>query len=182
VTKAYNPPWSEETISAASKQVDEVAKLFGFSKTYKCDFPTVMLNTVPYREISSKLQEVVNNSKPEVVYTTSASDLNQDHRIVHECTLVATRPLPNTTVRKVLSYEISTTSKYGYGVFCPTIFVDISKYLAKKIEVMKLYDTEIKEWPHPRSIEGIRIIAKERGLAIGVAYAECFELVREIIK
>lgn len=181
VTKAYNPPWPDEVLSAAKKQVDQIAKHYGIRKVYRCGLPTVMLNTVPYRELSAKLQEVVNDFLPEIVYTTPVSDLNQDHRLVHECTMVATRPLPGSSVKKIMAYEISTTTRYGYDVFRPTIYVDISNYLDKKLEAMRLYDTELKDWPHPRSIAGLRTLSQERGLAIGVDAAECFQLLREII-
>ncbi|MDD5306768.1 MAG: PIG-L family deacetylase [Deltaproteobacteria bacterium] len=181
VTKGYTPKWSEEMLEAASRQVDEVASLYGFASVHRLGLPTVRLNTVPHMELCDKLKNVVDIVKPLVLYIPPASDLNQDHRLVHEAALVAARPLPGCSVQRILSYEISTTSRYGFGVFVPTVYVDISEYLEKKMGIMAVYNTELKEWPHPRSIEGLSVIAKERGLAVGVDAAECFDLVREII-
>jgi LmbE family N-acetylglucosaminyl deacetylase len=185
VTQAYQPEWSEKFIEAAKLQIINVKNIYGIKKVYSLGFPTVKLNTVPYIELSSAIQSVVDNVCPEIVYTTPAEDLNQDHRIVHDCTLVAARPLSNNNVRRLLSYEISTTSSFGIpgGVtnFYPNVVIDISKYIEKKIEAMKCYLTEIKNYPHPRSIKGIRLLSKERGLSFGVEAAECFKLIREII-
>ena len=185
VTQGYSPPWPEHVLKAAQQQVDQVAQMLGFKQVFRLGFPTVKLNTVPYIELSSALQRMVNEVRPEIVYTTPRNDINQDHRIVYDCTLVATRPLPNCPVRKLLSYEIGPTTRFGTpsgtGGFAPNIYVDITDFLEKKLEVMSLYETELHEYPHPRSLEGLRLLAHERGLSVGLKAAECFELVRELI-
>jgi len=184
VTKGHTPQWSDEVIEKARRQVEVVGKMYGFSKIFSLGFPTVRLNTVPNSELTNALQKVVDEVRPNVVYTTPANDINQDHRIVFDATLVATRPMPGSTVERVLSYEIGTTSGYGQPSgsmgFRPTVFVDVSAFLARKLEIMKVYQTELKDFPHPRSVEGLEVIAKSRGLSVGLAAAESFELVREI--
>jgi len=185
VTQGYSPPWSEETLIAAKHQIEAVRKIYGIQKVYRLGFPTVKLNTVPYIDLSSALQKVVDEVRPEIIYTTPRDDVNQDHRIVHDCSLVAARPLPGSSVKRILSYEIGPTSRYGIAsgasVFNPNLFVDISEFLDKKIEAMACYETELHELPHPRSLEGLRLLAKERGLSVGLKAAECFNLIREII-
>ena len=185
VTQGYTPPWSEETLRMARQQIDEVQQVFGFRQVFRLGFPTVKLNTVPYIDLTSALQAVVDQVKPEVVYTTPRADINQDHRIVYDCTLVATRPLPGSSVRRVLSYEISPTTRFGVpsgsSGFMPTVFIDIAAHLERKLAAMMCYKTELREFPHPRSVEGLRLLAQERGLSVGFAAAECFELVRELL-
>lgn len=184
VTQGYSPPWTQEVLDQARLQIYEVQKAFGIGEVFLCGFPTVKLNTVPYIELSSAIQKVVDHVRPEIVYTTPRSDINLDHRIVYDCSLVACRPLPGSSVRRLLSYEICTTTRYGTptgaGAFSPNVFVDITDYLDKKIEIMKLYQTELCQYPHPRSVEGIRIYAQERGFSVGLNAAECFELIREL--
>jgi LmbE family N-acetylglucosaminyl deacetylase len=118
--------------------------------------------------------------KPDIVYTSSRNDANLDHRIVYDCTLVATHPLPGSPVRRLLCYEIPPTARFGFHGFVPNVFVDISEYLDKKLQAMACYKTELREFPHPRSLAGLKLLAQERGLSIGVGAAECFLLVREI--
>lgn len=186
VTQGYSPPWSEETLAAAKQQVYEVQQILGIRKVFFLGFPTVKLNTVPYIDLSSALQRVVDEVKPEIVYTTPRDDINQDHRIVFECTLVATRPLPGNSVRRLLCYEISPTTRFGLPAgssgFISNVFIDITEYMDKKLAAMNCYKTELREYPHPRSLEGIRLFAQERGLSVGLKAAEAFMLVREIVQ
>jgi len=185
VTQGYSPPWPKKTLIKARKQIDKVQQVFGFKKVYRLEFPTVKLNSVPHIDLCNALQRVVNDIKPEIIYTTSRNDFNIDHRIVYDCTLVATRPLPGNSVRRVLSYEIGYTNHFGISSgaskFTPNVFVDITLYLEQKLIAMQCYETELCELPHPRSIEGISLLAKERGLSVGLEAAECFELVREML-
>ena len=154
--------------------------MLGIKQVFFLGFPTVKLNSVPNAELTSALQRVVDEVRPDVVYTTSASDVNQDHRIVFEATLVATRPLPGGTVRRLLSYEICSTARYGHTPFQPTVFADINAFLERKLAAMRCYATELREPPHPRSLAGLEFVARERGMSVGLNAAECFELVREI--
>lgn len=184
VTQGYTPPWPEEALQAARQQVYEVQSVLGIREVFFCGFPTVKLNAVPYMELNSAIQRVVDQVRPETVYTTPRDDINQDHRIVFESTLVACRPLPGTSVRRLLCYEITTTTRFGLAPgasgFYPNVYVDISRYLDKKMEAMQVYQTEVREFPHPRSLEGIRLFAQERGVSMGFEAAECFQLIRDL--
>jgi N-acetylglucosamine malate deacetylase 1 len=184
VTEGYDPPWPKPVLEAARTQVHEVRESLGIARVFFCGFPTVKLNTVPYRELSSALQGVVDEVRPEIVYTTPGNDVNQDHRLVFESTLVATRPLPGSSVRRLLCYEIGPTAGFGTPnsavAFAPNVFVDISRFLEAKLNAMRCYGTELREYPHPRSLQAIELFARERGLRVGLAAAECFELIREL--
>ena len=183
VTKAYAPDWSEEVIKEKRKEAITASKILNIKKTYFCDLPTVMLDTIPQKSLNEHISNVVKEVQPDVVYTTNRSDLHIDHRLVFEATMVAVRPVSNTSVRRVLSYETpASTSPFAERAFLPNVYVDISNTLKFKINAMSVYKTELKEYPHPRSLEAISIYAKKRGLEIGVDAAEAFELIREIIK
>jgi N-acetylglucosamine malate deacetylase 1 len=185
VTQGYTPTWSQETLQKARGQIDSVEKFYGFKGVYRLGFPTVKLNTVPHMELCSAIQKIIEEVKPDIVYTTSRNDANLDHRIVYNCTLVATRPLPGNSVSRVLSYEIGFTNHFGVpsgaGIFQPNVFIDISGQIETKLNAMRIYETELRPSPHPRNIESLKLLAQERGLCFGYAAAECFELVRELL-
>lgn len=65
--------------------------------------------------------------------------------------------------------------------FYPNYFVDISNYIEKKIEALKIYDTEMGRHPFPRSEENIKALAVLRGAMAGVPYAEAFRLIKKIV-
>lgn len=119
---------------------------------------------------------------PETVYAPSVHDLNIDHRMVAEAALVAFRPLPGTSVRRFLSYEVASATEWGFGqfgVFRPTVYEDITAVMVHKVAAVQQYAAEVREYPHPRSVEAVRAHAASRGVEAGVRYAEAFELVWE---
>lgn len=181
VTKAYAPEWSEEFLKNRPKEIEKSNKILGIKKTHFLDFPTVKLDTISQKELISSISKVVSEVKPSVVYVPHKGDLNKDHRLVFEASLVATRPI-NHKIKRVLSYETLSETEWGQQIesFIPNIYVDISETIGQKIEAMKAYESEIKEYPHPRSLELINILARKRGSEAGVNFAEAFVLIREV--
>ena len=181
VTKAYTPEWSNQFLRNRPKEIQNVNRILGIKKTYLLDFPTVKLDTIPQKDLNDALANVVNKIKPNIVYIPSKGDLNKDHRIVFECALTALRPITH-KVGRILTYETLSETEWGRPIesFAPNVYIDISDTFNKKIESMKAYKSEIRKYPHPRSIKGIEILARKRGFEIGVEYAEAFMLIREI--
>ena len=65
--------------------------------------------------------------------------------------------------------------------FIPNSFVNISDYMDKKIEIMKIFESEIAPHPFPRSERNLRALATFRGATSGCEYAESFVLLREVL-
>ena len=180
-TKAYTPDWTEEFIKNREREIKESNKILGIKKTYFLNYPTVKLDTIPQKELNESIAKIVNKIKPDIVYIPFKGDLNKDHRLLFEASLVALRPIHH-KVKKILSYEILSETEWGQEieVFKPNVYVDITKTFNKKIEAMKAYGSELREFPHPRSLKAIEALAIKRGSEIGVKYAESFYLIREI--
>lgn len=146
--------------------------------------PDNRLDSIDRLDIIKQIENVIAGIDPHTVYVHHAGDLNIDHRIVHECTLTACRPLPGRTIRKILSYEVLSSTEWqvpgSSPAFVPNYFVAIEAQWERKIESMKCYVSEIREWPHPRSIEAIEALASVRGSSIGSSKAEAFMTIREI--
>ncbi|ODS41272.1 MAG: hypothetical protein A7315_02040 [Candidatus Altiarchaeales archaeon WOR_SM1_79] len=182
VTKAYIPDWSEEFLKNRLKEIEKANKILGIKKTYFLDYPTVKLDTFPQKELNDSIFKVIVEVKPEIVYIPHKGDINKDHRLVFEASLVATRPI-NYKIKKILSYESLSETEWGQPIepFTPNVYIDISDTIKTKIEAMKAYESEIKQYPHPRSLEMINILAKMRGGVVGLNAAEAFILIREVI-
>ncbi len=178
VTKAYEPEWSKEYIENKQKESKEVDKALGTKKRIYCNFPTVKLNTIPSGEFGKKIMDIVNEVEPDIVYTHYEHDLNADHGIIFNAVMVATRPLKKKKM-KVICFETMSSSEWNNKEFVPNYYVDITKYIDKKVELFSKYKSEVKEYPHPRSKEGIRIWANWRGIRMCTEYAEAFHIVRE---
>lgn len=163
-------------------------RILGVKETIFLDFPDQRLDGVPLLSIIQPLEACIERVRPHIVYTLHRGDANQDHQVAYRATLVATRPVGNSSIKKVLCYEAPSStewgSPFGESAFIPNVFVDIESTIETKIGAMKEYSktfvSEIRDFPHPRSIEGIVVLAKLRGSQVGLRYAEAFVLIREI--
>lgn len=132
-----------------------------------------------------QIEQAIRKFKPNILYTHSDIDTNQDHRVALHATAISTRTYSEDFVEKVYTYEVLSSSEQGAFYtrrFNPNVYFDISNSITKKIEAMSVYKKEISSFPYPRSIEGIETLAKLRGMEIGVPYAEAFELIRERVQ
>jgi len=178
VTEAYTPDWSEEFIANRVEEVVRSSKILGIKMTYCLKYPTVKLDTIPQKMLNESIAGIVDEVEPEIVYIPHKGDLNKDHRLVFEASLVATRPA-NHIVQRILSYETLSETEWGIEPFVPNVYVPI--WIRQKIEAMEAYGSEVKPYPHPRSTEMIKALAMKRGSEVGVGFAEAFMLIREVM-
>ena len=161
-------------------QARKAARTLGVSDLNFLDYPDNKLDTVPLLDVVKSIESEVSSKNPKVVYTHHGSDLNVDHRIVSQAVVTACRPQPWSSVSCVLAFEVLSSSEWGTPVtgpiFNPNYFKDISQCLDKKLEALKCYDSELREFPHPRSLRSVETLARLRGSNSGVEAAEAFEL------
>jgi len=148
------------------------------------DLPCGRFDQVPIIIINKIIEDSIRDFKPDTVITHSSNDANNDHKIVFNATIMATRPGAQNHVSRLLSYEVLSSSEWAFlNTFNPNYFEEISEEdLARKWQALNLYESEVRSYPFPRSSEGMRALAMTRGMQAGVAYAEAFHLVREFIK
>ena len=154
----------------------KTAKILGISQTIFLDYPDMRLN-LSHLDINKKLEEIIEKYRPEIVYTAPKNDLNLDHQMVFNSTLVACRP--KSGVKQILCYEIQGNTKVP---FVPNVFENIEKEFSYKIKGFKMYKSEIEEFPNTRSIIAIENLAILRGIESGFKKAEAFELIKKIKK
>ncbi|MCI0408701.1 MAG: PIG-L family deacetylase [Acidobacteria bacterium] len=148
-------------------------------------FPDQKLDTYPQITLTQAIEDAIAQHQPEVVYTHHVGDMNRDHQVLHEATLVATRPKPGGPVRRLLAYTVPSSTDWAPCTasrsFLPNWFVDISATIGQKLRALSHYSSEVPPYPHPRSLEAIENQAKYWGSGVGYLYAEPFMLVRNLI-
>jgi LmbE family N-acetylglucosaminyl deacetylase len=176
--------YDKKTTQRLRKGFLDSAKVLGLSKVFVANLPNQSLDTVPISRVIREIEGIVGAVKPEILYTHHGGDLNRDHRVVHEATLVATRPLPGSRIEKVLAYFVPSSTEYNDTTdgshFKAKVFEDITREIDQKIKAFACYKTEERAFPHPRSREGLRTYAQMWGIGVGVPYAEPFCLIRGI--
>lgn len=180
-TVAFEPRWSADVIARKREECRSAARILGVHDVRFLEYRTMHLNTLPAIELSDAVGRAVADVRPDVVYAPPCDDLNRDHATLFEAAQVATRPTGGPTPARFYSYEIPTTTRFNLSSrWWANSYRDISTELETKLAAMSAYATELRDPPHPRSIEAIRAFARERGAAIGCMYAEALMLVREL--
>tara|TARA_B100000029_G_scaffold190503_1_gene188402 strand:- start:5601 stop:6239 length:639 start_codon:yes stop_codon:yes gene_type:complete len=166
----------KKMIKVRKESCKKSSKILGISEIKFLNFKDMKLDSVPQLEINQEIEKIIKKIQPKMVFTSPKNDLNKDHDVTFNSTLVATRP-SSSGVKKVFSYELP---GYTKTPFSPNHYEDITKQFVHKIKAFKMYKSEIMEFPHPRSIESIENLSIYRGIQAGIAKAESFELVRNI--
>ena len=176
--------YSQEFLSKRENQINDIAQEYKFNKTYNLGFPTTKLHTLDFSELINKISSVIQEVKPEIIYTVNRSDIHTDHQVAAKAIMSCTKSFRNPFIKRILMYECISETEIAYplpeNTFVAHVYSDISDFLEKKIEIMKKYESEVQESPLPRSIDNLRALARFRGATVSVQYAEAFMLLREI--
>jgi LmbE family N-acetylglucosaminyl deacetylase len=146
------------------------------------DLPDMRLDTIPHVELNRVVEEHVGDFQPDIVYTPHP-DVNRDHCALFDSVAVATRPFPGQSVRRLLTYAPTSSMEWtavAVNWFVPNWFVDVTTTIERKLAAFACYETEHRDFPHPRSERAIRAHAEFFGASVGCAYAEPFVLIRAV--
>jgi len=170
----------EKEIKKLNSDALKSNKVLGVKGSTFYNFPDNELDSVPRLKIIKIIENEIKKHKPDIIYTNHYGDLNIDHRLIYESCLTACRPL-TTKTPKLFAFGVISSMEWNFPPsFNPNYFVNITKTVKTKIQAMKKYSNELREFPHPRSIENIEITAKKWGSVCGKNFAEAFEIVRII--
>ena len=156
--------------------------VLGVSGVERFEQPDNRLDTVALLNLIQLIERTGLAWQPDLVLTHEPTDLNVDHRIAHQATITAFRPLPGRGPMRIWGFEVPGSSAWqdpALSAFRPSVHVDIEGYLDVKLRAMRCYASELREPPHPRSLAGIETLARWRGYQMGRVAGEAFHLVRE---
>lgn len=163
----------------------KVAKILGIKDIHFNTLPDNRFDTIPFLRVTKFIEDYLNeHEKPDIIFTHHPGDLNIDHRLTARAVLTATRPVEGSCGKTVISFEVLSSTEWAFNAikpsFEPNMFVDISDFTIRKIQALCEYTSEIRNPPHPRSIEGINALATYRGFTAGFYRAEAFQVLRWI--
>ena len=165
---------------AAKKACD----ILGAQSVFFGDFPDNRMDTVALLDIVKPIEVLIAKYQPDTVLTHQAGDVNIDHRRTHEAVVTACRPQPGHPVKTLLCFEVPSSTEWqlpgSAPVFTPNWFVNISDTLERKLAALNAYADELRDWPHPRSLQGVEHLARWRGATVGADAAEAFVLGRQL--
>lgn len=176
--------YAGEIVARRAEEIERVTEKYGFDSVVELALPPAMLDTVGMGRIIGDLSNVVGTLRPDTVYTVYRNDAHTDHQVVFDAVMAATKSFRYPFVKEVLAYETISETDFGYkpedGGFKPNVFVDIAEHLPMKLEILDIFESEMGEFPFPRSGEAVSALSKVRGVQCGALAAEAFMLIKGI--
>jgi len=180
--RAYNHQFDAQIVQEEKDAAMQAAKVLGYGGIQFLDLRDELLDE-RLLDLIDPIEELVIKKMPAVVYTHHRGDSNQDHRAVCHASMVACRSTCQYKVPRVLTYEVPSATDiappFPEYAFQPNFYVDIGEFLDRKVQALKAYKRELREFPHPRSTKGIEVLAQKRGMEVGFPAAEAFMLIRD---
>lgn len=172
-----------DRIEKRRNRAREACEYLGVSSISFHRYPDNMFDTVALLEVVQTIESEIDDHDPEVVYTHHYGDLNVDHELACRATVTAIRPLKDSNVDRILAFETLSATEWSVpspeNAFQPQYFVNIDGYLGNKLDAASAYTDELREPPHPRTIDTIRRNAQVWGAKAGLSAAEPFVVLRE---
>ena len=174
-----------EIIEAKKLETKGCADLLGFKSIHYGELPDMMLDRTPHIVVNQVIEKVIDEVQPDTVFTHFWGDVNKDHQEVYKSTLVAVRPVMGQVVRELYCYRVPSSTEWTPNkadtMFMANFFVDIEKIAEQKYKAFACYSTELREYPHPRSVQYLREADKAVGLRVGLMAAEEFVMLRKLM-
>lgn len=182
-TKNHPSNYTDDFIAKRNKLVDEVSEAYGFNETIKLNLPTQLLHLIDLREFVIMVDDVIKRIKPNIIYLMFKDDVHSDHRVSFDAVYSCTKSFRKPYIEKIYMWEALSETEFSPAIpsssFIPNVYVDITDFLDRKMEIMSLYESELMPEPYPRSLSSIKALARLRGSRAGVMYAEAFQLLYE---
>lgn len=183
-SRAGDPKAQQDELHFRRAAAQKSCGVLGVTSVSLGDFPDNRMDTVALLDVSKAVEELISKHQPDTVFTHHAGDLNIDHRRIHEAVVTACRPQRGHPVKTLLCFEVPSSTEWqlpgSAPVFAPNWFVDISDTLVRKLAALDAYAAELRDWPHPRSRQGVEYLAHWRGATVGLDAAEAFMLGRQL--
>ncbi len=184
VTRGTPKLYSADKIDNIRKEARNAHEILGVAETVFLDFPAPELDLVSMAEIAREISVVIKRFSITDLYIPHRGDIHGDHGVVFNACLVAARPVGDYTVKSVFAYETLSETEwappFGDDAFIPAKFVDVTETFDQKLNAMKCFKSQLKQFPNPRSIETLTALSRFRGSTVGFANAEAFMVIRVI--
>jgi len=176
--------YDNQTVKTREDEIIKVERLFDFNSVNRLGLPTTKIDEYSMGELISKISSVFNKVKPNIIYLPFKGDVHSDHKYIFDAAYSCSKSFRYPFIKKIYMMEVLSETEFSVSTkedsFIPNVFVDISNYMDRKIETMKIYESEMDIHPFPRSERNIRALATYRGAASNCNYAESFMLLKEI--
>jgi N-acetylglucosamine malate deacetylase 1 len=179
----YNKNKDNKNYKRRYKELSTIKKSYKFNSINIGEFTANTLESQNKSEIILYLKKIIEKIKPDRIFVPYYNDAHSDHRLIYDCSSPFFKSFRYPFIKEVYIYETISETNFNYKKksFKPNTWININKYLLSKIKIMKIYKSEIKKHPFPRSEDAIKSLAILRGTEANFKYAEAFLNIKKII-
>jgi LmbE family N-acetylglucosaminyl deacetylase len=183
VTAPQKPMFDDAFIARRQAQIEAVSAAFGMTSVTVAGLPAAGLDALPLGEVLGPVRNGIAAAAPDRIYVVHRGDVHSDHRVAFDAVWAAVKPFNTAPTIDIYAYETMSSTNmaapHAGAPFVATAYCDVGAHFDRKLEILRLFDTELQPPPHPRSLEAVEAAARYRGSAIGASHAEAFMVVRE---
>ena len=182
--KARDVEARRSELASLAECAQRAGEILGVRRVRLLGFADNRMDGVELLDVVKCIEREIEEVRPSRVLTHHYADLNIDHSVVQRAVATACRPIPGASVRELVYFEVASSTEwsgaFASSTFCPNLFVDISATLRRKLDALAAYASEMRPFPHARSLAAVEHLARWRGATVGCAAAEAFEIGRRI--
>jgi N-acetylglucosamine malate deacetylase 1 len=184
VTRGEPPAFTAEMTAGLRAEAARAHAELGVQRTLWLDQPAARLSEVPHGALNAVIRNLVVDIDPDTLILPFVGDIHRDHQLSFLSGLVAARPHQPRYPATVLAYETMSETNWNAPYlsppFIPNLFIDITTTLDRKLSAMKIFGSQLRDFPHERSLEALRALAMLRGATVHLPAAEAFVIIRQV--
>jgi N-acetylglucosamine malate deacetylase 1 len=178
--ESYSAEWRTRRVA----EIEAVTAAYPMTSVDELGFPAAGLDSSAMGDLIEKIRVPVHRIKPDIVYVVHAGDVHSDHRVVFDATIAVFKPFRVGWPHAIYSFECASSTNLAApsidNTFFAQQFCDVGDFIERKLEILRIYDSEVPAPPHPRSVDAVRALARYRGTSVSLEYAEAFMLIRQV--
>ena len=185
-TEGPHPLWPREGWDEVRNEARQAHEILGVKETLFEELPAVLVPDQPLWKLNKITLDILNDVRPDVLFIPFPFDLHRDHRELAYSFSVGWRPSNDAgrNIQRVCAYETVSETHWGFPYleqsFVPNEWVNIDRHLEKKVDALRCYQSQIREFPDARSVGAVEALAHWRGSQVHFAAAEAFVVIRQI--
>ncbi len=183
--ESSSPRYENNMVDILKENAYHAGKVLGIKGFDFYDLANVKTNSISMKTFLRCIRETLEKVKPKIIFTHHRGDVHVDHRMVFKAVMCAARSYGHGLVKEILCCEVASSTEWApphpSDAFMPNVFYGVDGYIGLKAQAMSIYKSELKEYPHPRSLKALYKYARRWGVVAGVGgYVEPFELIRQV--
>lgn len=165
---------------------NKVAESFQFTSVTELEFPELELMDISLNTLIPPISKSINVIQPQILIIPNRSDAHSDHKAIYNAVASCTKAFRYPFIEQVMMMEVISETDFALQLpenqFIANFYVDITDQFQRKLEILKLYESELLPYPLTRNLSTMEALNRYRGSQINAEYAEAFMNLKTIIR